>query len=120
MRPGFESPWGRHFIRGLYRALDLADPGELTGEDLAAVNFPLCRDTADVELQASIIDQYTRDGNVLAKLLLIWGIAATVANIIAGRLIGKVGSRRIINSAILGAVQLAASNCYWLCVRGLV
>jgi predicted MFS family arabinose efflux permease len=66
-------------------------------------------------------DRVTKsNGNVLAKLLFIWGIAATVGNIIAGRLIGKVGSRRIINSAILGAVQLAASNCYWLCVRGLV
>lgn len=48
------------------------------------------------------------DGNVLAALLFVWGIAATAGNIIAGRLTDRLGSRRIINAAILlAAVDFA-------------
>jgi len=43
------------------------------------------------------------DGNVLAALLFVWGIAATLGNIVAGRLTDKLGSRRIINGAIIVA-----------------
>jgi DHA1 family inner membrane transport protein len=46
------------------------------------------------------------DGNLLAGLLFVWGIAATIGNIVAGRLTDRLGSRRIINGAIL----LAAIN----------
>jgi predicted MFS family arabinose efflux permease len=50
-------------------------------------------------------DRVTKgDGNVLAGLLLIWGIAATIGNFAAGRLTDRLGSRRIINGAILVAM----------------
>ncbi len=42
-------------------------------------------------------------GNVLAGLLLVWGVAATAGNIVLGRLTDRMGSRRIINGAILAA-----------------
>jgi predicted MFS family arabinose efflux permease len=41
-----------------------------------------------------------RDARVLAGLLLLWGAAATVGNLVAGRLTDRFGSRRIINAAI--------------------
>ena len=37
---------------------------------------------------------------MLAALLLLWGVAATVGNLAAGRLTDRYGSRRIINAAI--------------------
>jgi predicted MFS family arabinose efflux permease len=40
------------------------------------------------------------DARVLAGLLLLWGLAATVGNLAAGRLTDRFGSRRIINAAI--------------------
>ena len=40
------------------------------------------------------------DARVLAGLLLVWGVAATVGNLLAGRLTDRFGSRRIINAAI--------------------
>ena len=40
------------------------------------------------------------DARVLAGLLLLWGMAATVGNLAAGRLTDRFGSRRIINAAI--------------------
>lgn len=43
---------------------------------------------------------------VLAGLLLLWGIAATVGNLIAGRLTDRFGSRRI----IFGSLLLAVAN----------
>jgi predicted MFS family arabinose efflux permease len=41
------------------------------------------------------------DSRVLAGLLLLWGVAATVGNLAAGRLTDRFGSRRIINTAIV-------------------
>lgn len=41
------------------------------------------------------------NGNLLALLLLIWGLAATAGNLAAGRMTDRLGSRRIINTAIL-------------------
>jgi DHA1 family inner membrane transport protein len=43
------------------------------------------------------------NGNILAALLLIWGVAATTGNLVSGRLTDRLGSRRIINGAILVA-----------------
>lgn len=43
------------------------------------------------------------DGTVLALLLFLWGIAATMGNLAAGRLTDRFGSRRIINTAIIVA-----------------
>ena len=40
------------------------------------------------------------DARMLAGLLLLWGVAATVGNLGAGRLTDRFGSRRIINAAI--------------------
>jgi multidrug resistance protein len=40
------------------------------------------------------------DARVLAGLLLLWGVAATVGNLVAGRLTDRFGSRRIINASI--------------------
>jgi predicted MFS family arabinose efflux permease len=40
------------------------------------------------------------DGRVLAGLLLVWGAAATIGNLAAGKLTDRFGSRRIINAAI--------------------
>lgn len=41
------------------------------------------------------------DPRVLAGLLLVWGVAATAGNLIAGRLTDRFGSRRIINTSIV-------------------
>jgi MFS transporter, DHA1 family, inner membrane transport protein len=43
------------------------------------------------------------DGAVLAGLLFVWGIAATIGNLAAGRLTDRFGSRPIINIAIVVA-----------------
>ena len=40
------------------------------------------------------------DARVLAGLLLLWGVAATVGNLAAGRLTDRLGGRRIINATI--------------------
>jgi multidrug resistance protein len=40
------------------------------------------------------------DTRVLAGLLLLWGVAATLGNLAAGRLTDRFGSRRIINASI--------------------
>jgi MFS transporter, DHA1 family, inner membrane transport protein len=40
------------------------------------------------------------DARVLSVLLLLWGVAATVGNLAAGRLTDRFGSRRIINASI--------------------
>jgi predicted MFS family arabinose efflux permease len=49
------------------------------------------------------------DARVLAGLLLLWGVAATVGNLLAGRLTDRFGSRRIINAAIaLAALNFAS------------
>jgi MFS transporter, DHA1 family, inner membrane transport protein len=48
------------------------------------------------------------DARVLAGLLLLWGVAATVGNLAAGRLTDRFGSRRIINGTIaLVAIDFA-------------
>jgi DHA1 family inner membrane transport protein len=48
------------------------------------------------------------DARVLAILLLVWGVAATIGNLVAGRLTDRFGSRRIINGAIaLVAIDFA-------------
>lgn len=48
------------------------------------------------------------DSQVLAGMLLLWGVAATVGNLAAGRLTDRFGSRRIINSAIaIAAIDFA-------------
>jgi predicted MFS family arabinose efflux permease len=45
---------------------------------------------------------------VLAGLLLLWGVVATIGNLVAGRLTDSLGSRRIINAAIaIGALDFA-------------
>ena len=41
------------------------------------------------------------DARVLAGLLLLWGVAGTVGNLVAGRLTDRFGSRAIINVAIV-------------------
>jgi predicted MFS family arabinose efflux permease len=43
------------------------------------------------------------DGAALAGLLSLWGVAATIGNLAAGRLTDQLGSRRIINIAIIVA-----------------
>ncbi|WP_042885733.1 MFS transporter [Cupriavidus necator] len=48
------------------------------------------------------------DSQVLAGMLLLWGVAATVGNLAAGRLTDRFGSRRIINTAIaIAAIDFA-------------
>jgi predicted MFS family arabinose efflux permease len=50
----------------------------------------------------SIFDRVTGgDARVLAGLLLIWGVAGTVGNLVAGRLTDRFGSRALINAAIV-------------------
>lgn len=43
------------------------------------------------------------DGSILAGLIAIWGIAATVGNLVAGGLTDRLGSRMVINLAIVVA-----------------
>ena len=40
------------------------------------------------------------DENALAALLLVWGIASTVGNLMAGRLVDRFGSRRLLNMGL--------------------
>ncbi|HEV7776816.1 MAG TPA: MFS transporter [Luteibacter sp.] len=50
------------------------------------------------------LDRITHgNGNILAGLLLVWGISATVGNIISGKLTDRLGSRRIINTVLVAA-----------------
>lgn len=44
------------------------------------------------------------DERVLAGLLLFWGVAATIGNLLAGRLVDRFESRRIINSVLIIAI----------------
>jgi DHA1 family inner membrane transport protein len=44
------------------------------------------------------------DERVLAGMLLFWGIAATVGNVMAGRLVDRFDSRRIINAGLVIAI----------------
>jgi DHA1 family inner membrane transport protein len=51
---------------------------------------------------STVFDRATAgDGLVLAALLSVWGVAATVGNLAAGSLIDRFGNRRIINLAIV-------------------
>jgi len=61
----------------------------------------------------SSFDRATRgDARVLAGLLLLWGVAATVGNLVAGRMTDRFGSRRIINATI-GLVALDFALLPW-------
>ncbi|HJW56061.1 MAG TPA: MFS transporter [Burkholderiaceae bacterium] len=57
-----------------------------------------------------VLDRVTRgDGRILAGLLLVWGIAATVGNMLSGRLVDRFSSRRIINAGLcIGIVDFCA------------
>jgi DHA1 family inner membrane transport protein len=44
------------------------------------------------------------DGRILAVLLLVWGVAATVGNTLAGQLVDRFGSRRIIHVGLCIAI----------------
>ncbi|VTU28856.1 Purine efflux pump PbuE [Variovorax sp. PBS-H4] len=49
------------------------------------------------------------DERVLAGMLLFWGIAATIGNMLAGRLVDRFDSRRIVNAGLLiGIVNFCA------------
>ena len=52
------------------------------------------------------------DPRILAGLLLLWGVAATVGNFVAGRMTDRFGSRRIINATIV-AVALDFALLPW-------
>lgn len=52
-----------------------------------------------------VLDRVTGgDERVLAGLLLFWGVASTVGNALAGRLVDKFESRKIINGALVIAI----------------
>jgi predicted MFS family arabinose efflux permease len=49
------------------------------------------------------------DGRILAGLLLVWGVAATVGNSLAGRLVDRFDNRGIINAGLcLGIINFCA------------
>jgi MFS transporter, DHA1 family, inner membrane transport protein len=49
------------------------------------------------------------DGSLLAFLLLVWGVAATIGNILAGNLVDRFGNRTIINAClVLGIINFGA------------
>jgi predicted MFS family arabinose efflux permease len=49
------------------------------------------------------------DGRILAGMLLVWGVAATVGNSLAGRLVDRFDNRRIINAGLcLGIINFCA------------
>lgn len=54
-----------------------------------------------------VLDRATvGDGRVLAVLLLVWGVAATLGNLWAGRLVDRFGSRRVIQAMLaIGAMS---------------
>ncbi|MDB5894303.1 MAG: Major facilitator superfamily 1 [Rhodoferax sp.] len=48
-----------------------------------------------------VLDRVTGgDERVLASLLLFWGVAATVGNLVSGRLVDRFGSRTVMNAAL--------------------
>jgi len=52
-----------------------------------------------------MLDRVTHgDGNTLAGLLVIWGVSATVGNIVSGKLTDRVGSSRIINTVLIAGL----------------
>jgi predicted MFS family arabinose efflux permease len=52
-----------------------------------------------------VLDRVTGgDERVLAGVLLSWGIAATVGNLLAGRLVDRLGSRVVMNAALAVAI----------------
>ena len=52
-----------------------------------------------------VLDRVTGgDERVLAGMLLVWGIAATVGNVMAGRLVDRFGSRQIIEAGLWLAI----------------
>jgi predicted MFS family arabinose efflux permease len=51
-----------------------------------------------------VLDRVTGgDERVLAGVLLFWGVAATVGNLVSGRLVDRFGSRGVMNAALLVA-----------------
>ena len=51
-----------------------------------------------------VLDRVTGgDERVLAGVLLFWGVAATVGNLLSGRLVDRFGSRSVLNAALLVA-----------------
>lgn len=58
----------------------------------------------------AVLDRVTGgDGRILAGMLLVWGVAATVGNSIAGRLVDRFDIRRIINAGLcLGIINFCA------------
>jgi len=49
-----------------------------------------------------VLDRATGgDGTVLAALLAVWGVAATIGNLVSGRLTDRFGNRPVINGAIV-------------------
>jgi predicted MFS family arabinose efflux permease len=57
-----------------------------------------------------VFDRVTSgDGRILAGMLLVWGIAATAGNALAGRLVDRFDSRRIISVALcVGIINFCA------------
>jgi DHA1 family inner membrane transport protein len=56
-----------------------------------------------------MLDRVTHgDGNTLAGLLVVWGVSATVGNIVSGKLTDRIGSTRIINTVlVVGSINFA-------------
>jgi MFS transporter, DHA1 family, inner membrane transport protein len=57
-----------------------------------------------------VLDRVTAsDGQILAAMLLVWGVAATIGNMLAGRLVDRFDSRKIINAGLcVGAINFCA------------
>lgn len=57
-----------------------------------------------------VLDRVTGgDGRILAGMLLVWGISATLGNMLSGRLVDRFNSRRIINAGLcVGIVNFCA------------
>jgi len=55
------------------------------------------------------LDRVTNgDGNTLAALLVVWGIAATAGNMLSGRFTDAFGNRRVINTVlVIGVINFA-------------
>jgi predicted MFS family arabinose efflux permease len=58
----------------------------------------------------AVLDRVTGgDGRILAGMLLVWGVAATVGNSLAGRLVDRFDNRRIINAGLcVGIINFCA------------